>query len=162
MTIQQENTNSERFIQFQGVLSKLASDPEEAKKFASTVNDSKTFASYLSNKGIIVNASEADTVYGALRDLAATQSNQAHSEERPLGDNELNDVVGGGWGWVAIGAVAGLALGALTGGVGLALAGAAFEVVATASIGAIGGGVVGAGSGALIGGIAETIKNALS
>lgn len=162
MTIQSENTNSLRFIQFQGVLSKLASDPEEAKQFASTVNDPETFASYLSKKGIIVNASEADAVYGALRDLAATRPDQGLSEERPLGDNELNDVVGGGWGWVAIGAVAGLALGALTGGVGLALAGAAFEVVATASIGAVGGGVVGAGSGALIGGIAQTIKNALS
>lgn len=162
MTIHQENIDSGRFVRFQGVLSQLASDPEEARKFASTVNNSETFASYLSSKGIVVNAGEADTVYGALRDLAATQSNQGRSEERPLGDNELNDVVGGGWGWVAIGAVAGLALGALTGGVGLALAGAAFEVVATASIGAVGGGVVGAGGGALIGGIAQTIKNALS
>ncbi|MFG7490603.1 hypothetical protein [Methylorubrum rhodesianum] len=162
MTTLAATPNSSRFIQFQGVLSKLASDSEEAKQFALTVNNPATFASYLSEKGIAVSASEADTVYGALRDLAATLPDQGPAEERPLGDNELDEVVGGGWGWVAIGAVAGLALGAVTGGVGLALAGAAFEVVGTATLGAVGGGLVGAGSGAAVGGIAKTIKNALS
>jgi hypothetical protein len=162
MTVQSEPSDSTRFVQFQGVLSKLASDPDEARQFALTVNSPETFASYISEKGIAVSASEANTVYGALRDLAATLPNQGPAEERPLGDNELNEVVGGGWGWVAIGAVAGLALGALTGGVGLALAGAAFEVVGTAAIGAVGGGLVGAGGGAAVGGIAQTIKNALS
>ncbi|MDX3808139.1 hypothetical protein ACXIUS_11395 [Bosea thiooxidans] len=162
MTAQAVISDSPRFIRFQSVLSKLASDPDEAKQFASTVNGPETFASYLSKKGIAVSASEADTVYRALRELAATLPNQQPAEERPLGDNELTEVVGGGWGWVAIGAVAGLALGAVTGGVGLALAGAAFEVVGTATLGAVGGGLVGAGGGAAVGGIAQTIKNALS
>lgn len=162
MTAQPEAAESARFIQFQGVLAKLASDPDEARQFALTVNSPETFASYISEKGIGVSSSEANTLYGALRDLAATLPNQGPAEERPLRDNELNEVVGGGWGWIAIGAVAGLALGALTGGVGLALAGAAFEVVGTATLGAVGGGITGAGGGALIGGIAQTIKNALS
>lgn len=162
MTIQSGTPSSTRFIQFQGVLSKLASDQEEARQFALTVNNPETFATYLSKKGIVLNTSEADTVYGALRDLAATLPHQGPAEERPLGDNELSEVVGGGWGWVAIGAVAGLALGVVTGGVGLALAGAAFEVVGTAALGAVGGGLVGAGGGAAVGGIAQTIKNALS
>ncbi len=161
MTEQAAIADSPRFIRFQGVLSKLASDPDEAKQFASTVNGPETFASYLSQKGIAVSASEAETVYGALHELAGTLPHQGGAE-RPLGDNELGEVVGGGWGWVAIGAVAGLALGAVTGGVGLALAGAAFEVIGTATIGAVGGGLVGAGSGAAVGGIAQTIKNALS
>ncbi|WP_199084433.1 hypothetical protein [Bosea sp. ASV33] len=162
MTAQAMTSDSPRFIQFQGVLSKLASDPDEARQFASTVNNPETFAFYLSKKGIAVNSSEAETVYGALHKLAATLPEQGPAEERPLQDNELSEVVGGGWGWVAIGAVAGLALGAVTGGVGLALAGAAFEVVGTATLGAVGGGLVGAGSGAAVGGIAQTIKSALS
>lgn len=162
MTAQAVMSESPRFVQFQGVLAKLASDPNEARQFASTVNSPASFASYLSTKGIAVNSSEAETVYGALQELAATLPDQGKAEERSLQDNELGDVVGGGWGWVAIGAVAGLALGAVTGGVGLALAGAAYEVVATATIGAVGGGIVGAGGGAAIGGTAQAIKNALS
>lgn len=162
MNAQAVISESPRFVQFQGVLAKLASDPDEARQFASTVTSPASFASYLSTKGIAVNSSEAETVYGALHELAATLPDQAKAEERPLQDNELTEVVGGGWGWVAIGAVAGLALGAVTGGVGLALAGAAFEVVATGTIGAVGGGLVGAGGGAAIGGIGQAIKNALA
>ncbi len=162
MNTQAVISESPRFAQFQGVLAKLASDPDEARQFASMVTSPASFASYLSTKGIAVNSSEAETVYGALRELAAKLPEQGPAEERPLEDKELGEVVGGGWGWVAIGAVAGLALGAVTGGVGLALAGAAFEVVGTATLGAVGGGLVGAGTGATVGGIAQTIKSALA
>lgn len=162
MNTQLSSPNSTRFVQFQGVLSELASNPDEAKQFTLSVHNPETFASYLSQKGIIVNKTESETLYGAMRDLASTLPDEGPAEERPLGDNELDDVVGGGWGWVAIGAVAGLALGAVTGGVGLALAGAAFEIVGTATVGAVGGGLLGAGGGAAVGGIAQTIKNALS
>lgn len=86
MSSDAETRSSSRFTQFQDLLAKLASDPAEAKLFTATVNSPETLAAYTAGKGMILDIGEAETVYGALRELAATL---------PLRDEELAEVAGG-------------------------------------------------------------------
>lgn len=152
-------TTNPKLAEFQQILAGIASNPEEAKHFAATVQDPEGMAAYCAEKGLILTSVQAETTYKAIRDAEALMQETAVAENRTLSEAELENVTGG-ISWALIGLGAGAILGALTGGIGLALAGAAYEVVGTAILGGVAGGLGGGGAGAAIGGIAQAISNA--
>lgn len=159
MQTETATTINPKLAEFQQILAGIASNSEEAKHFAANVQDPEGMAAYCADKGLVLTSAQAETTYRAIRDAEALVQEAAVAENRPLSEDELENVTGG-VSWALVGLGAGLLLGAVTGGVGLALAGAAFEVVGTAILGGTVGGIGGGAVGAAAGGIAQAVKNA--
>jgi len=159
MTTETATTTNPKLAEFQQILTGIATNQEEAKHFAATVQDPEGMAAYCADKGLVLTSAQAETTYKAIRDVEALMQEVAVSENRTLSEAELENVTGG-VSWALIGLGAGALVGALTGGIGLALAGAAYEVVGTAILGSVAGGVGGGTVGSIVGGISQLVSNA--